>query len=116
METGDKEMRSNPRKYSIDLKIKVVELYLNGAGSLGQLCKEYNLSCKKILREWIKKYKAGELIERQNKRWHKRTKFKNKEDEREYLKLENEYLKKKLLLQGECEDFIASLWSSKNLK
>ena len=112
-------MANKSKQYSIELKIKVVELYLNGAGSLGQLCKEYGLSCKKILREWIKKYKAGELTEKvvsQSQRWHKRTKFKSKEDEWEYLKLENEYLKKKLLSQGESEEFIANLWSSKNLK
>jgi len=111
-------MSGTPKKYSIELKIQVVELYLSGTSNLGQLCKEYGISGKRILREWIRKYKAGELTEnpQPSEQWYWRNKFKNKEDEWEYLKLENEYLKKKLLSQGESEEFIANLWSSKNLK
>jgi transposase-like protein len=111
-------MTGKPKKYSIELKVKVVELYLSGTSNLEQLCKEYEISGKRILREWIRKYKAGELTENQqaSDQWYWRKKFKNKEDEWEYLKLENEYLKKKLLSQGESEEFIANLWSSKNLK
>jgi len=108
--------------YSLELKIKVVELYLNGQSSQGQLCKEFGLNDKKLIRNWIKKYQAGELTaEKVNLRrskggnWH-RKKFANQEDELAYLKFENEYLKKKLLAQGESETFIANLWSSKNLK
>jgi len=113
--------------YSLELKIKIVEMYLNGHASQGQLCKEYGLSCKKLIRNWIKKYQAGKLTAGKVaarpttkkdgvKNWRSRKKFASKEDEFEYLKLENQYLKKKLLAQGVSETFIANLWSSKNLK
>jgi hypothetical protein len=41
--------------------------------------------------------------------------FNNRDEEMEYLKHENEYLKK-IVLMGETENSIENLWSSKNLK
>jgi transposase len=87
------------------------------------VAKACGLKSERQLRDWVKKYQAGELTAadanrrvRNISRPKAKTKFADREEEFEYLKLENEYLKKKLLLQGEPESFIANLWSSKNLK
>jgi transposase len=114
------------QKYSLDFKIQLVEKYLRGeGGGVKRLSKETGLKSDRQLRAWIKKYQAGELTETESdKRGRKvgcrkgrpKTTFFSMTEELEYLKIENEYLKKKLQTQGESETFIANLWSSKNLK
>jgi len=115
------------QKYELSFKIALVEKYLRGeGGGIKRLAKENGLKSSRQLQDWIKKHQAGELTEagadkrgkhEGNKRnGRPKTKFASKEEEWEYLRLENEYLKKKLLAQGESENSIASLWSSKNLK
>jgi len=106
--------------HDLEFKTKLVTLYLEGKGGYRTLAKEYGLKQGTQLRDWVKKYKNGELTEADSDRRGKCTFlkkiFKNRDEEIEYLKLENEYLKKKLLLMGEPENSIANLWSSKNLK
>ena len=98
-------------KYSLEFKIKVAEKYLAGKASQGQLCKEFGLNDKKLVRVWVAKYQQGELTQNQ---WVRRTKFESEQDRLNYVLLENEYLKKKLIAQGESPAFIADLWSSRN--
>jgi transposase len=111
--------------YDLEFKIKLVTLYLEGEGSCKGLAKEYGLKDSRQLRNWLKKCQDGKLTETEadkrgksgnGKRGRPKTRFQNKEEELEYLRFENEYLKKKLLAQGEPESSIASLWSSKNPK
>jgi transposase-like protein len=106
--------------HDLDFKKKLVMLYLEGNGSYRELSREFGLKSETQLIDWVKKYKNGDLTEensdRRGKCTFKKKKFKNTDEEKEYLKFENEYLKKKLLLLGETESFIANLWSSKNLK
>ena len=41
------------KKYSAELKLKAVRDYLNGEGSLWDICHKYNIKNEKSLREWI---------------------------------------------------------------
>ena len=106
--------------YDLDFKIKLAKLYLEGEGSFKGLSKEYGLKDSRQLRNWVKKYEEGELTEalsdRRGNRGRPKKIFNGREEECEYLRLENEYLKKKLLAMGEPESSVANLWSSKNLK
>jgi transposase-like protein len=108
------------QRYDLEFKIKLVMLYLEGEGGFRCLAKKYGLKDARQLRDWVKKYKNGELTEnkadRRGKCCYRKRNFLNKEEEWEYLRLENEYLKKKLLAEGGSEICIADLWSSKNLK
>jgi transposase-like protein len=117
--------RRTYQHYDLTFKIELVKLYLAGEGSVKKLTKEHGLKSTRQLRHWVKKYQDGELTEAEadkrgrsshGKRSRPKTRFASKEEEWEYLRLENEYLKKKLLAQGESESSIANLWSSKNLK
>ena len=44
------------RKYSAELKEKVVQEYLSGKGSMGYLAKKYGLADESRVRDWIKCY------------------------------------------------------------
>ena len=46
--------------YSRDLKLLAVESYLNGEGSLDDICNRYKILSRKTLRSWIRKYNNGE--------------------------------------------------------
>jgi transposase len=106
--------------HDLEFKIKLVKLYLEGAGGFRSLAREYGVKHGHQIRDWVIKYKNGELTEdkadRRGKCSFNKKIFKTPEEEMECLKLENAYLKKKLLSMGEPESFIANLWSSKNLK
>jgi transposase len=88
------------KHYDLDFKIKLVTLYLKGQGGLRTLAREYGLEHTQI-RDWVKKYKAGELTESKadmrGKVQFRKTIFSNNEEKLEYLQLENEYLKKNCL-------------------
>jgi len=83
---------------SLEFKIKLVTLYLEGKGGYRTLAKEYGLKSGRQIRDWVKKYKNGELTEENSDRRGKCTfikkTFKNTDEKNEYLKIENEYLKK----------------------
>lgn len=44
------------KAYSAELKLQAVQDYLAGKGSLRQICKQYDISEKKSLRNWISCY------------------------------------------------------------
>jgi len=83
--------------YDLEFKSKLVKLYLEGNGGYRTLAREYGLNSTQI-RNWVKKYKNGELTEenydKRGKGTFNKKIFKNTDEEKEYLKLENEYLKK----------------------
>ena len=107
------------KRYDLGFKIKLVTLYLEGRGGLRTLAKEYGLDHTQI-RDWVKKYKDGELTEEKGdlrgKIQFRKTTFSGSEEKMQYLLLENEYLKKKLLAKEGTDASIASLWSSRNQK
>ena len=45
------------RKYSYEVKKKIVIEYLNGEGGYRYLAKKYNIPDKKTIRVWVKAYK-----------------------------------------------------------
>ena len=50
-------MRKN-KKYSVELKMKAVQSYLNGEGGLWTVCKKYGILNEKQLRNWILWYNS----------------------------------------------------------
>ena len=44
------------KKYSTELKMKAVQSYLNGEGSLRWICKQFEILNNRQLRDWIKWY------------------------------------------------------------
>lgn len=96
------------RKYSKETKLKAVDMYLNQHIGANTIAKELGLSEKKRVYDWVKKYQAeGEKafdIESRRRKSKTRTngsrigrpktKFSSLEEEVEYLRMENEFLKK----------------------
>ena len=48
--------QSKNRKYSPEMKEKVVQEYISGKSSLRELCKKYSISCHGMVMTWIKRY------------------------------------------------------------
>ena len=57
-------MARERKKYSAELKHQVVQDYLEGNGSLRKLCKQYGISDKKSLRQWISCYNGHKDIKK----------------------------------------------------
>ena len=49
-------MARKPKKYSPEIKMKAIEDYQAGKGSLRRICKKYEIKDHKTLREWISCY------------------------------------------------------------
>jgi len=47
------------RVYSVELKLKAIEAYKNGEGSLREIATKYGLRSSRQLRNWIKVYNSG---------------------------------------------------------
>lgn len=54
------------RKYSPEIKQSAVVDYLSGYGSLDDICTKYDISDRKILRRWIKRYNGHEEFKQPN--------------------------------------------------
>lgn len=52
--------------YPNELKIQAVSDYLDGKGSLGDICKQYKISADSVLRGWIKRYNGHEPMKSHN--------------------------------------------------
>jgi len=46
----------NWQKYTPEVKLSAVLDYLNGVGSLDDICRKYDISGRRVLRRWIKQY------------------------------------------------------------
>lgn len=90
------------KKYSKNFKIKVVRKYLEGNTSLTEIAKEFQIASKTQVYEWVKKYKEkGEEAFEFEMRGNSSSKilseeysFDNLEEEIEFLRMENDYLRK----------------------
>ena len=90
-------------RYSDELKLKAVKLYEDGCGSYNSISEEVGLRSSTQLKGWVKKYRDGELFEDQRGlpnmfnplKGRQKTKFDSIEEERDYLKAQVEYLKKR---------------------
>ena len=52
------------RKYPAEVKVRAVQEYKSGAGSLSNLCEKYDISDEMMLKRWIKRYNShGEFKE-----------------------------------------------------
>ncbi|MBO9130770.1 transposase [Bacillus sp. 165] len=91
------------KHYSNQLKLKAVKQYENGYGSYVSISQEFGLRSSTQLKNWVKKYRNGELFDDQRGKsssYHPftgrpKTKFNSIEEERDYLKAQVEYLKKR---------------------
>ena len=88
--------------YSNELKMKAVELYESGSGSYDSIARDLGLKSSTQLKTWVKKFRNGELFndQRGKSNFHPltgrpKTKFNSIEEERDYLKAQVEYLKKR---------------------
>ena len=50
------------RSYSKDLKISAINDYLNGEGSLQDICTKYGIRSHRQLSDWIKVYNSGGIL------------------------------------------------------
>ena len=56
---GLSNIEQHNRVYSKELKLRAVEAYLSGEGSILEICKKYQIRSKRQLRDWIKVYNIG---------------------------------------------------------
>ncbi|MFB7142942.1 transposase [Gottfriedia sp. NPDC056225] len=90
------------KKYSIEFKLKAVKRYEDGFGSYVSISEELGLRSSTQLKEWVKKYRNGELFDDQRGKSKAnnpfadftKTEFSSIEEENKYLKAQIEYLKK----------------------
>lgn len=58
--------KCNNQKYSKELKLNAVTDYLNGKGSLDDICEKYKISENSVLRQWIKVYNGHKAFKEHN--------------------------------------------------
>ncbi len=98
------------RQYTEEFKLKAVMKYVNGSKSYKQTAEELGIRNCSQLKVWVKKWKAGEPFDTREGasnplKGRPRTKFKSVEEERDYLKAQVDYLKKRYpnLVEEESE-------------
>ena len=89
--------------YTKETKLLAVQMYLNQGYSYRQVAKELGVRYHTEVMSWVKKYnESGDsafdkkvcINTHTIRRGRPKTKFKSLEEELEYLRMENEYLKK----------------------
>ena len=58
----DTFLRNKNKSYSKELKLQAVQDYLDGVGSLNDICKKYGIRSKSKLQNWIMKYNSHEEL------------------------------------------------------
>ncbi|AKG33301.1 helix-turn-helix domain-containing protein [Paenibacillus durus] len=86
--------------YGEEFKTAAVQAYLEGTGSYTTVSARLGIRSKTQLQEWVKKYKTGEAYDTRKGltnplKGRQRTKFASVEEERDYLKAQVDYLKKR---------------------
>ncbi|MCY7540301.1 transposase [Bacillus pumilus] len=90
--------------YSKEFKIKAVKMYEEGNKSYRSLSEKFGLRSSTQLKSWIRKYREGQSFEDLRGKHTKsenpfsgrpKLMFKSVEEERDYLKAQVEYLKKR---------------------
>jgi transposase len=51
-----------PRRHSTEFKLRIVQAYVNGEGSIKGIARQHDIS-HNLLRIWIEKFRRGELSE-----------------------------------------------------
>lgn len=96
-------MSKKHKKYSKELKLKAVNLYIKEGYSSYKIAEMLNIRSKTQVQNWIKDYKnKGETAFNEETRGRFKNislendnrKFKSVEEELKYLRMENEFLKK----------------------
>ncbi len=59
-------MARKPKKYSPEIKMKAIEDYQAGKGSLRRICKKYGIKDHKTLREWISCYNGQKIFRKRS--------------------------------------------------
>lgn len=54
--------KNNNTKYSTEIKLAAVTDYLNGIGSLSNICIKYKISSHGVLQQWIRKYNGHKIL------------------------------------------------------
>jgi transposase len=100
-----------------------VQAYLAGKGSYKVLAVQFGIRSKTQLKNWVKKYKAGEAYDTRKGstsplKGRPRTTFNSVEEERDYLKMQVDYLKRRYpnLVQEASSVCTVATKSSKNLE
>lgn len=86
--------------YTAELKMEAVRLYEAGGMSYQAVADKLGVRSNSQVKQWVKKHRNGDALEgsRVVTRWRSgrpKTKFASVEEERDYLKAEVEYLKKR---------------------
>ncbi|MEK5495918.1 IS3 family transposase [Bacillus sp. FSL M8-0077] len=93
------------QQYSKEFKMKAVKMYEEGNKSYQSLSEELGIKSSTQLKSWVRKFREGQSFEDQRGKHTKsenpfngrpKFMFKNVEEERDYLKAQVEYLKKRL--------------------
>jgi transposase len=59
----DEEMKTHRhRRHSTEFKLRIVQAYLNGEGSIKGIARQHDIS-HNLLRIWLEKFRRGELTE-----------------------------------------------------
>ena len=59
-------MARKPKKYSPEIKMRAIEDYKSGKGSLRVICKKYGIKDHKTLREWISCYNGQKIFRKRS--------------------------------------------------
>ena len=59
-------MARKPKKYSPEIKMRAIEDYKSGKGSLRVICKKYGIKDHKTLREWILCYNGQKIFRKRS--------------------------------------------------
>ncbi len=62
MDQLDYSINRKNKSYSKDLKISAINDYLNGEGSLQDICTKYGIRSHRQLSDWIKVYNSGGIL------------------------------------------------------
>lgn len=86
--------------YTEEFKLKAVEAYLEGSASYKVIAKQEGIRNCTQLKVWVKKWQNGESLEERKRvknplQGRPRTSFSSVEEERDYLKAQVDYLKKR---------------------
>ena len=75
------------RGYSLAQKVQAVESYLNGEGSMDEICLRYKILSRRTLLGWIRKYNSNEDLHDSHPKTEEEAAMAKKTTERERLKI-----------------------------
>lgn len=102
-------MSKKYNKYNKEVKLKAVDMYINQGMSAVSVARSLDIKDKTQVQRWVKLYNAkGETAFDEEtrgratgyKKGRSKTKFNSIEEELNYLRMENEFLKKLYTLSG----------------